>query len=159
MPTVLLKKKHYKQELSASCVAAAARMLLDYHGVFDVSEAELRRLLKTKPRGTNLFNLLFLRDEKRWQLDVEIDEGTSSELFAALSLKKIPVIVSVDTAPFPHWEEAASHVVLVMGYDEENVIINEPFFNEGEIKIPIANFLTAWGLNENYMVLIKKKTA
>ncbi|MDZ7289930.1 MAG: cysteine peptidase family C39 domain-containing protein [candidate division KSB1 bacterium] len=58
-PTVLLQKKHFKQELKASCVAAAVRMVLDYHGIVDVSEAELRRILKTKPNGTHLASILF----------------------------------------------------------------------------------------------------
>lgn len=156
-PTVLLRKKHFKQELQASCVAAAARMLLDYHGIIGVSEAELRRILKTKPRGTHLFNLLFLKDEKRWCLEVEISKGSPNELFAAISIHKIPVIVFVNTASLPHWDEMAYHVVLVVGYDEESVIINDPFFDEKEIQIPIENFIKAWGKNDNYMVLIKNK--
>jgi ABC-type bacteriocin/lantibiotic exporter with double-glycine peptidase domain len=157
MPTVLLQKKHFKQELKASCVAAAARMLLDYHGISGVSEAELRRILKTKPKGTHLASLLFLKDEKHWSLDVEISEGTPNELFAKISINKIPVIVFVDTASLPHWDEATTHVVLVIGYDEEAVIINDPFFDEERIRVPIANFLKAWGKNENYMAVIKKR--
>lgn len=155
-PTVLLRKRHFKQELQASCVAAAARMLLDYHGIFGVSEAELRRILKTKAHGTHLFNLLFLKDEKRWNLDVEISEGSLDTLFAAISLHKIPVITFVNTASLPHWDEMAYHVVLVVGYDEESVIINDPFFDENELQVPIANFLKAWGKNASYMVVIKK---
>jgi hypothetical protein len=57
-------------------------MLLDYHGIPEASEAELRRILKTKPKGTHLFNLLFLKDEKRWNRDVEISIGTPDELYA-----------------------------------------------------------------------------
>ena len=103
-------------------------MLLDYHGIVGVSEAELRRILKTKPRGTHLFNLLFLKDEKRWNLEIEISKGSPNELFAAISLHKIPVIVFVNTASLPNWDEMAYHVVLVVGYNEESVIINDPFF-------------------------------
>lgn len=47
-------------------------MLLDYHGITKVSEAELRGILKTRPAGTNVLNLLFLKNEKRWNLEVEI---------------------------------------------------------------------------------------
>lgn len=158
MPTVLLKKKHFKQELKASCVAAAARMLLEYHGISNLPEAELRRILKTKPdKGTNFFNLLFLQDEKQWNLDIEISRSTSTELFTTISITQIPVIVFVDTEPFPHWDESTYHVVLVVGYNEEFVIINDPFFDEREIKIPINQFLQAWGVNKNYMAVIKKK--
>ncbi len=129
-PSVLLAKKHYKQELRASCVAAAARMLLDYHDIANVPEAELRRILKTKPDGTNVLNLLFLKDEKRWGLEVEIARANPDELFAAIRLHRIPVIAFVDTTPLPHWNESTAHVVLVVGYNEEPVIINDPFFEK-----------------------------
>lgn len=158
-PIVLLRKRHFKQELKASCVAAAARMMLDYHGIAGVSEAELRRILKTKPKGTHLASLLFLKDEKRWNLDVEISKGNTNELFTKISIHKIPVIVFVDTTPLPHWDETTYHVLLAVGYDEESVIINDSLFDQEEIKVPIANFLAAWGANDNYMAVIKKKEA
>lgn len=158
-PSVLLRKKHFKQELKASCVSAAARMLLYYHGIIDVSEAELRRILKTKPHGTHLFNLLFLRDEKRWNLAVEIEVGSPNDLYANILLHKIPIIVFVNTKFLSHWNEAAYHVVLVVGYDDETFIINDPFFDKKEIRVPATDFLKAWGNEDNYMVLIKKKTS
>jgi ABC-type bacteriocin/lantibiotic exporter with double-glycine peptidase domain len=156
-PIVLLKKKHYKQQLSASCVAAAARTLLDYHGITGVSEAELRRILKTKAGGTNLMNLLFLKDEKRWQLDVEIHKSTINDLFAAVLYQRVPVIAFVDTVPLPYWNESAYHVVLVVGYDDDTVIVNDPNFDRAEIRISKEEFLQAWDLRRNYMVIIKKK--
>lgn len=158
MPTVLLKKRHFKQELKASCVAAAARTLLDFHGIADVAEAELRRILKTKPeKGTNFFNLLFLKDEKHWNLDVEIEAGNPNELFTKISTTQIPVIVFVDTALLPYWNEPTAHVVIVVGFDEETVIINDPFFDDKEIRIPALDFLKAWGVNQNYMAVVKKR--
>ena len=69
MQKVLLNKKHHKQELKASCVAAAALMVLNYLGVNIKDEAYLRKILKTKPIGTNIANLLFLKDEKVFNVD------------------------------------------------------------------------------------------
>lgn len=134
-------------------------MLLDYHGITAVSEAELRRILKTKAGGTNLMNLFFLKDEKRWQLDVEIHKSTINDLCSTVLYQKVPVIVFVDTAPLSYWNESAYHVVLVVGYDEEAVIVNDPNFDRAEIRIPKEEFLQAWNLRRNYMVLIKKKTS
>lgn len=132
-------------------------MLLNYHGIAGVSEAELRRILKTKPTGTHLFNLLFLRDEKRWNLDVEINAGAPEALYENILSYKIPIIVFVNTEFLPHWDEEAYHVVLVVGYDDESVIINDPFFDKDEVRIPNADFFKAWGKQHNYMVIIKKK--
>lgn len=39
---------HYQQEFDYSCVAACARMILAQFGK-NLSEAELRKLLKTRP--------------------------------------------------------------------------------------------------------------
>jgi uncharacterized protein YvpB len=117
----------------------------------------LRRILKTKPTGTTVLNLLFLRDEKRWNLDVEISVGRPDELYANIASYKIPIIVFVSTEFLPHWDEASYHVVLVVGYNEDAVIINDPFFDKEEISLPIADFLKAWGKEHNYMVVIKKK--
>ncbi len=133
-------------------------MLLDYHGIINVSEAELRRILKTKPDGTNVLNLLFLKDEKRWNLDVEIVRANPEKLFDTIYSYRVPVIAFVDTAPLPHWDESTAHVVLVVGYDQESVTINDPFFEKEEIRIPAKLFLKALSKNKNYMVLIKKKT-
>jgi ABC-type bacteriocin/lantibiotic exporter with double-glycine peptidase domain len=131
-------------------------MLLDYHGIIGVCEAELRRILKTKPKGTHLINLLFLKDEKRWSLDVQLSGSTPAELFTTISHAQIPVIVFVDTAFLPYWDESTTHVVLVVGYDEESVIINDPFFDAEEIRVPSGHFFQAWGVNGYYMVVIKK---
>jgi len=76
---------------------------------------------------------------------------------AKILIHKIPVIVFVNTALLPYWDEKAYHVLLVVGYDEESVIINDPFFDQEERIVPIANFLEAWGKLENYMAFIKKK--
>ncbi len=131
--------------------------MLDYHGISGVSEAELRRILKTKPKGTHLINLLFLKDEKRWNLDVELSQSTPAELFTTISTVRVPVIVFVDTAYLPHWDETAAHVVLVVGYDEKNIIINDPIMDNKELHIPATMFFNAWGKNQYYMIVIKKK--
>ena len=154
--SVLLKKKHYKQELRASCVPAAARMVLEYLGIAVENEAFLRRILKTKASGTNIPNLLYLQDEKFWQLDVHLLRGTMTELTSKLSKEKIPVIVVVETGPLPHWHESTAHVMLVVGYDQKNIIVNDPNFETDEIKVPIGRFQEAWSSFQNLMVTIKR---
>ena len=60
MQSVCIKKRHYRQESSVSCVAASARIVLSFFGI-EFEEEYLRKILKTKPYGTNVANLLHLR--------------------------------------------------------------------------------------------------
>jgi len=142
-PSVLLKKKHYKQELRASCVPASARILLEYLGIPVENEAFLRRILKTKASGTNIPNLLYLQDEKAWHLNVQLLRGTVEELLFKLDKEKIPVIAVVDTDPLPHWQESTAHVLVVVGFDKGHMIVNDPNFDRNEVKVPLERFQQA----------------
>jgi uncharacterized protein YvpB len=157
MPKVLLKKQHFKQEIKVSCIPAAARIVLNYLGVTVASEAYLRKILKTKITGTNIFNLGYLKDEKDWGVDVKSELGTLSVIKNYLVKDKIPVIVLIDTSPLDYWKLSAAHVLVVVGFDEEYIIINDPFFENQEIKIPTTIFMEAWSVFQNLLVVIKKR--
>lgn len=109
MPKVLLKKQHFKQEIKVSCVPAAAMIVLNYLGVTFESEAYLRKLLKTKITGTNIFNLGYLKDEKAWNVEVKSELGTLSGIKNHLIDDKIPVIVLVDTSLLDYWKLSTAH--------------------------------------------------
>lgn len=109
MPRVLLKKQHFKQEIKVSCVPAAAMIVLNYLGVTFESEAYLRKLLKTKITGTNIFNLGYLKDEKAWNVEVKSELGTLSGIKNHLIDDKIPVIVLVDTSLLDYWKLSTAH--------------------------------------------------
>lgn len=85
--------------------------------------------------------------------------GPLREIFAAVRLHRVPIIVFVDTTPRPHWKESTAHVVLVVGFDQRHVIVNDPFFEQAEIRIPQELFNRGWSKNKNYMVIIKKRKA
>lgn len=157
MPNILIKKNHFKQENKASCVPAAARIVLNYLGVKIDSEAYLRKILKTRITGTNIFNLGYLKDEKQWDVDVRSELGTLAELERLLKNSKAPVIVLVDTLFLDYWDISTAHVLVVVGYDEDNIVVNDPFFENQEIKIPKTIFIQAWSVFQNLMVIISKK--
>lgn len=157
MPNILIKKKHFKQENKASCVPTAARIVLNYLGVEIDSEVYLRKILKTRITGTNIFNLGYLKDEKQWNVDVRSELGTLAELERFLKNNKAPVIVLVDTLFLDYWDISTAHVLVVVGYDEDNMIVNDPYFENQEIKIPKTSFIQAWSAFQNLMVIINKK--
>jgi hypothetical protein len=157
MPTVLLKKQHFKQEVKVSCIPAAARIVLNYLGVTASSEAYLRKILKTKITGANILNLSYLKDEKDWGVAVKSELGTLSVIKNYLVKDKIPVIVLIDTSSLDYWKLSAAHVLVIVGFDDEHIIVNDPFFENQEIKIPIKIFLEAWSVFQNLLVVIKKR--
>jgi len=157
MPKVLLKKQHFKQEIKVSCVPAAAMIVLNYLGITVESEAYLRKILKTKITGTNFFNLGYLKDEKDWNVDVRSELGTISTVKNYLEKEKRPVIALVDTSPLNYWNLSAAHALVIVGFDEENIIVNDPFFENQEIKISITIFMEAWSVFQNLLVIIKKR--
>jgi len=157
MPKVLLKKQHYKQETNFSCVPAAARIILNYLGVEVRSDAYLRKILKTKATGTNVFNLCYLKDEKDWNVDVKSDLGTLSLTEDYLEKENLPVIILVDTLLLEYWDTSTAHVLVVVGFDKENIVVNDPFFENKEINIPKSSFIPAWSIFQNLMVIIKKR--
>jgi hypothetical protein len=63
-------------------------MMLDYHGIVGVPEVELRRILKTKPKGTHLANLLFLKEEIRVPITIFLEAWGKTENYMAFIKKK-----------------------------------------------------------------------
>lgn len=157
MQKVLLNKKHHKQELKASCVAASALMVLNYLGVNIKDESYLRKIIKTKPIGTNITNLLFLRDEKDFGVDVSLEFLSTDDVIAYLRDSKNPIIALVDTSFLSFHDIITSHTVVIVGFEEEKIIINDPWFDEKEIYTDIDEFKLAWGKFGNLVVKIFKR--
>ncbi|MBV7326667.1 hypothetical protein KFU94_00105 [Chloroflexi bacterium TSY] len=43
-----------------------------------------------------------------------------------------------------YWTEETSHVVTVIGLDDEMVVVNDPAFDDAPKHIPQGEFLLAW---------------
>jgi ABC-type bacteriocin/lantibiotic exporter with double-glycine peptidase domain len=114
-------------------------MALDYLGV-SVGYDRLLRLLGVKPYGTpgsrlnNLANL---------GVHVRYARGTLNELFDDLNSGHA-CIVLVRTGQLPYWTYATDHAVLVVGFDEQAVYVNDPAFEQAPQRVPYADFELAW---------------
>lgn len=65
------------------------------------------------------------------------------ELFGYLTNGR-PCIALVRTAQLPHWTYATDHAVLVVGFDERAVYINDPAFEHAPQPVPRVDFELAW---------------
>lgn len=150
-----LKIPHFKQELSNSCLPACTRMLLNYFGI-QKHEQEIRMLLKTKPAGTNPLNVVRLRE---WDVDAFVTFSNLDELKGYLTQKKPPIVL-LWTGELNYWNSNENldylHAVVIIGYENETMLVNDPAFSEHPQSISIHEFLEAWSYSQQMLILIEK---
>ena len=154
MPKVYIQKKHHKQETNFSCVPACLKMMLDFFGI-NLPESNLILTLKTKPYGTHIINILNINNEK-YEIYSAIEFWSLDELLAYLKKNRTPCIVPVWTDFLDYWDSECLHSVVVHGYDEKNILINDPFFEKKEFVVPIDDFINAWQINDGLAIIFKK---
>ncbi len=139
MPNALLPVPHYSQSRDGTCLPACIRMVLAYYGRV-LPEAEISELLNTRDFGTPLSNALRL---SQWRLKVELSSITPERLMIEL-LAGRPVITRVWTTMLDYWESDTSHVVVVVGFDERGVYVNDPAIETWPMVVLWDGFLAAW---------------
>lgn len=157
MPSIIppLQVPHHKQETDHSCLAAAARMVLEFNGL-QIAESKLRSLLKTKPAGTNPLNVNNLKD-----LGVEprVLFSGLDELQSFLSQGK-PCIALLWSGELSYWDSSKYfdylHSVVAVGYDDQNVLVNDPAFSNHPIMVSYEEFSEAWSYSQQLLILVEK---
>lgn len=141
MPSVLLSVTHQIQRTDGLCLAVAASMVLDFLGE-SVSESDLIRRLQIRiPIGTP-----FPMIEKVQTRTVSARLTSLSDAQLRLRLASgQPIICRVWTRMLPYWEDRdTSHVVVVVGYDEQYIYLNDPAFADAPKRVLWDGFLAAW---------------
>lgn len=154
MQKVYIKKPHHKQEKDYSCVPACLKMVLKFFDI-SVDESELRTKLKTRFFGTHIINILFIKET--YGIEAKIEFWSLEELKTHLDKFRTPCLALVWTEHLAHWKQACIHSVLVIGYDNEHVIINDPNFEEKDFYILYEDFISAWQVNDGLMVTFKQR--
>jgi ABC-type bacteriocin/lantibiotic exporter with double-glycine peptidase domain len=114
-------------------------MVLSYFG-FDVIEAQLAQLMRTRSIGTPARNVHYLHT---LGVNTHFGPTTLSQLHENL-LNDLPSIVFVSTDPLPYHDEVGFHAVVVVGLTEETVYLNDPASEIAPQIIPIEHFMLAW---------------
>jgi ABC-type bacteriocin/lantibiotic exporter with double-glycine peptidase domain len=92
--------------------------------------------------GTSVLNIELLA---RAGFGMSVESGT----FDAGPLKQLlddgyPIIVAVMTGFLPYWTVNHRQSVVVVGYDDESVSLNDPKFAGVPQTVPWGEFLEAW---------------
>ncbi len=146
---------HFEQELGNSCLPACVRMVLSFWGT-EVTEPALCKVLKTKPAGTNPFNITHL---KELGFEGRISFSNLEELKSFLSERQ-PSIALLWTGALGHWNSTKYfdylHSVVAIGFDQESILVNDPAFSNHPIAIPFAEFLEAWSYSQQMLVIVER---
>ena len=150
MPNVLLTLPHFEQSRDGMCLPACTRMMLAYWGQ-TLSESRIAKILGTKAFGTPISNI-----ERLQQQGYQIEFGSLTvEQLKGHLLNNHPVIVRVWTAMLDYWQaEATSHVVVVVGFDDNRVYLNDPALPQAPQSTSWDSFLAAWAEFDETSVVI-----
>ena len=155
MPNVLLPAPHFRQSRDGFCLPACVRMVLAYWGEVR-HEADIAQQLGTKRHGTPISAVRRLAQDRRY--DVELAVLSDSTLKSLLQ-NGIPVIVRVWTAMLPNWTVETSHVVVIVGYDDTGVFVNDPGAAAHSLHVAWDAFLAAWAeFDETAVILTPSRT-
>lgn len=153
----IIHLRHHQQEHSASCLAACVVMMLSSWKV-EVTEAEVRRIIKTKPySGAHPVNLLRLSELGflGWPF-----EGTVDDLQQRLD-RGTPVIAFLWTGSLSYWAKKAGvdylHAVVVVGWSETSVWIHDPALPEGPTEISWPEFKDAWQYSRHMLAVTEPR--
>ena len=139
-----LRVEHRRQGEAAGCLAACAQMVLQFIGLRQ-SQQELNRLLGLMQVGTPSSHIQRLN---RLGVTVVYSVGDEGTLRKAIE-QGVPPIVFLSTGDLPHWNVDLRHAVVVIGYSEEHIFLNDPAFAEspkqvnwGDFCLPGASLIT-----------------
>jgi predicted double-glycine peptidase len=121
-----------------------------------VSEADVRRILKTRPyAGAHPINLLRLNElgYTGWPF-----EGTEQDLRQRVAAGQ-PVIVFLWTAALRHWADRGGvdyqHTVVVVGWDDAGVLVHDPMLSHGPTEVSWPGFREAWRYTRQMTAVIE----
>ncbi len=149
MPKVLLSIPHQPQQGDGDCLAACAAMALAHLGR-EIDYPRLLQLLKVKPHGAPAGNIRLLAT---LNLNVIYSQTDLAGLEAMLQQGQ-PVITFVRTGELPHWTYTTDHALLVVGYDKDQLHLNDPDRDEAPIAVPRGDFELAWLERDYYYALV-----
>jgi predicted double-glycine peptidase len=132
-----LQVPYFKQDTDDSCGPAVLRMVTYFYEI-PRSAREIQRLTNTDPHhGTKNSDLEEAAREMGFDVEAKND-STLEEMRKVLEEEGLPVV-----ANFIEPESENGHYTVVIGMDEENIILNDPLLG-AEYKMPLKEFDERW---------------
>jgi ABC-type bacteriocin/lantibiotic exporter with double-glycine peptidase domain len=126
-------------------------MVLSYLGM-EVSESSLRTMLETDDIGTPVDKI----SEPEKSLDIKILATNMSLSTLKTHLdQKTPAIAFLYTEPLPYWQAKTAHAVVVVGYENGDILVNDPMFKTTPKRVQEKRFLESWQFFANFGVTVE----
>lgn len=116
----------------------------------------LRRLLGSKAIGTPGFKV---RNLDRHGYTVTYASATDERVLAQALRSGVPPIALVLTANLAYWDRETAHAVVVIGMDNDTVIVNDPAYPASSQHIAHNAFMLAWADFDYLYALIRPQVA
>lgn len=89
---------------------------------------------------------------------MEVFYGTLALSFVQNYVRRgIPVIALVNTLFLDYWHSETAHAVVVVGFDENQVFLNDPAFETAPQVATETGFLAAWGEFDYLCGVLRKR--
>lgn len=119
-----------------------------------IDAAWLRRILESTPIGTPGFKV---RNLERHGYFVTYAPATDERVLMDALHRGIPPIVLLLTTNLSYWDTETAHAVVVVGMDDDMVMLNDPEFPQEIQHVPIDEFMLAWSDFDWLYALIQPK--
>jgi ABC-type bacteriocin/lantibiotic exporter with double-glycine peptidase domain len=128
-------------------------MVLAYWGI-ERKQTDLAKTLELIPGAGVPGNRMKKLASRR--LEVHYGSGHLPDLSTALE-QGIPPIVLVQTSELPYWQQATAHAVVLLGLDNQTVLLHDPAIDQGETEVSLGDFELAWDEMANLYALLRKR--
>lgn len=145
--------KNRQQKQYNDCLVACCQQILENFGI-EKSDSWLWSLLVSSQGEYTVFTYL-KKLEGSLGIVVELHRyGTIADFEQYIELG-LPIIVAV-SADIPNdWPYYRDHAVVVIGFDDEAVYVNDPAQSETGLHVDNIDFLHAWNLRDFQYAVIR----
>ncbi|MEI6309056.1 MAG: C39 family peptidase [bacterium] len=135
-----------RQAEYSSCGASAFQAVLSYYGI-DSFETDLRTMLNTSStHGTYSWDIVKVAQQMGF--DAEWKENVTFNDIESFLRKGYPVITRSQRVKATNgtWEDTwtVGHYMVVIGLDDQNVYLEDPFLLGSRLKMTRSDFIASW---------------
>ena len=146
--------RNIQQQGDLECLVSCCQQVLGHLGIEKEDTWLWNQLQVSTGQVTSFGNLANLEKSLGVVAEKHRDNDDIDQ-FAPYIESGLPIIVAVDADEPTIWPYYSSHAIVVIGYDEKVVYINDPAQKETGLKVSIREFELAWSRRSHEFAVIR----